>query len=117
MFKEIPDQETLIIMIDSNIYTDENLVCYNEFINGIFDEEGNALTANNAIIDFLQKKQEDLIRTFLSSDKIYKNIIICAHHPLMGFKNQTVKEKNGNMKKKKEVLNHIALNYMNYCIM
>ena len=70
MFKEIPDQETLIIMIDSNIYTDENLVCYNEFINGIFDEEGNALTTNNAIIDFLQKKQEDLIRTFLS-DKIY----------------------------------------------
>ena len=62
MFKEIPEQKTLIIMIDSNIYTDENPVCYNEFINGIVDEN---LTTNKAIIDFLQKKQEVLISTFL----------------------------------------------------
>jgi len=84
MFKEIPEQNTLIIMIDSNLYTGDNLQCYRNII-----EEG--LPENDEeLIVFLQETQEGLIKKQLDK-KNYKNIIICAHHPLIGFKNQKIK--------------------------
>jgi hypothetical protein len=88
MFKEIPDQNTLIIMIDTNIYANENPFCYIEFIFGL-KEEG--LQNDDEIIAFLKEKQEKLIRAHLIG-KFYKNIIICGHHPLIGFKNQKIKK-------------------------
>jgi hypothetical protein len=95
MFKEIDN--TLIIMINSNIYADENPSCLNVIQN------------DNLIIDksieeqleFLKQRQYKIIKDYLSNNK-YKNIIVCAHHPLIGFKNQIVKNElsNGKMKTK-----------------
>jgi hypothetical protein len=88
MFKEIGD--TFIIMIDSNIYADENPTCYK------------VLEPNTSLsIQELKQQQYNTIREKLQ-DKHYKNIIVCAHHPLIGFKNQVIKneENNGKMQTK-----------------
>ena len=82
MFQEI-NENTLVIMIDTNIYSEEDLDCYRSlgYISDNIKRE-------------LQDKQESVIYDELERrGKNYKNIIICGHHPLIGFKNQTVKEK------------------------
>ena len=84
MFKELHEQDTLIIMIDSNIYTNENLSCYKKIIEDLPQDD-------NKIKGFLQEKQLRLIEDQLKEKK-FTNIIICAHHPLIGFKNQIIKK-------------------------
>ena len=84
MFKELHQQDTLIIMIDSNVYTNENLSCYKKIIEDLPQDD-------NKIKGFLQEKQLTLIKAQLFKKK-FTNIIICAHHPLIGFKNQIMKK-------------------------
>jgi hypothetical protein len=94
MFKYLPEQNTMIIMIDSNIYAGENPTCYNEIIRQVelpHDDTDR--------IAYLQLKQTDLIEKAIRN-KHYTNIVICAHHPLIGFKNQTLKSKHGRSKVK-----------------
>jgi hypothetical protein len=95
MFKEINDN--LIIMINSNIYADENLSCLHVIQDDFF--------INRSIEEQLEQesiKQYKIIEDYLSSKK-FKNIIICAHHPLIGFKNQIIKTENINGKIKKNI--------------
>jgi hypothetical protein len=109
MFKEIGN--TLIIMIDTNIYDDENPTCYkdifdknkkiddeilfNEVILNEIDEN-----KNNTIFEYINNKlktyQSELINEKLNTGKTYTNIIVCGHHPLFG-----VKMKDGNLKEQK----------------
>ena len=77
MFKQI-GTHTLIIMIDTNIYSGENLDCYS-----------NLLTSTN--VQELQELQATTISNHLSEKARLKNIIVCGHNPLIGFKNQSVK--------------------------
>jgi hypothetical protein len=96
MFKEIGD--TLIIMLDSNIYADENPSCFNIIQN-------NNLFINKNIeeqLDILKEQQFKTIENFLLNKK-YVNIIICTHHPLIGFKNQTIKNEMVNNKMKTKI--------------
>jgi len=89
MFKKI-GEHTLIIMIDTNIYSGEDLTCY-EWIER---REGEIME------DFrtkLQDLQQEKIVNILQKEK-YKNIIVCGHNPLIGFKNQKVKDENGKIK-------------------
>ena len=79
MFREF-GVNTLIIMIDTNIYTDQYLDCYNSILN------------KNKLQEELQKEQYRKIQDFLK-DKNFKNIIVCGHNPLIGFKNQKIQEK------------------------
>jgi len=51
MFKYLPEQNTMIIMIDSNIYADENPICYNKIVSGINPDDNASITA------YLQQKQ------------------------------------------------------------
>lgn len=85
MFKKI-GEHTLIIMIDTNIYSGEDLTCY-EWIERR-DEEIEEFRAKlqhlqqQKIIDILKEEQREK----------YKNIFVCGHNPLIGFKNQKVKD-------------------------
>jgi hypothetical protein len=76
MFKQF-GTHTLIIMIDTNIYSGENLDCYSNFLNSTNREE-------------LQRLQLDTISDRLQGAR-FQNIIVCGHNPLIGFKNQLVK--------------------------
>jgi hypothetical protein len=81
MFKSF--QKTLIIMIDTNIYADENPYCYQK------------LFQSNDVknLDDLKQLQKNTIDNYLKENKKhYKNIIVCGHHPLIGFKNQQQKK-------------------------
>jgi len=80
MFKEI-GTHTLIIMIDTNIYSGENLVCYSYLGHGHTEES----------IKKLQESQLLQVHEILR-ERRFKNIIVCGHNPLIGFKNQVVKE-------------------------
>lgn len=79
MFKEIDDN--IIIMIDTNIYTDLGIdkECY-KIINADYNDGFNFI-----------EYQKNLIIEKLGGN-IYKNIIVCGHHPLFGIKNQKMKE-------------------------
>jgi len=79
MFKEIDDN--IIIMIDTNIYTElgKDKECY-KIINADYNDG----------YDFI--KQQKIKITEQLGDKKYKNIIVCGHHPLFGIKNQKMKE-------------------------
>jgi hypothetical protein len=78
--KEIED--TFLIMIDSNIYADENPSCYKEINHSNTSFELNEL----------KLQQYQMIQDLLTkNNKKYKNIIVFAHHPLIGLKNQIVK--------------------------
>lgn len=104
MFKEI--NETLFIMIDTNIYTDDikkHVNCYHIIID---NNNNNNLNLNLNLNDTNEEKIKTLInhQSNLILDKLnekkYKNIIVCGHHPLFGIKNQKTKIKNGKPKKK-----------------
>jgi hypothetical protein len=97
MFKEVGN--TLIIMIDSNLYADENPHCFKILQNNL-KEEFLAMPMESQL-QFLKQQQQTTINNYLT-DKTYKNLIVCAHHPLIGFKNQVVKKetKNGKLKEK-----------------
>ena len=83
IFQEI-NENTLVIMIDTNIYSEDDLDCYRSL----------GYHSDNNIKLELQNKQRSVIENeLISRGKKYTNIIICGHHPLIGFKNQTVKEK------------------------
>ena len=88
MFKTF--QETLIIMMDTNIYADEDTYCYRKLLDEINDEQSN----NNEQLQKLKNKQRNTIENYLTkgSNKHYRNIIVCGHHPLIGFKNQQMKK-------------------------
>lgn len=94
MFKEFHEQKTLIIMIDTNIYAGENPECYEVILDGYI---GNG-TIPQRLLE-LQQKQRELIASKLNGKK-YKSIIICGHHPLIGFKNQKKVDKKGKVKVK-----------------
>lgn len=88
MFQEL-DTNTLAIMIDTTIYTDDSLDCYRELGHDPLN---------------LSRQQEEIIKSEMEKKmserkggEKYKNIIICGHHPLIGFKNLVVKE--GEIKK------------------
>jgi hypothetical protein len=85
MFKEV-NQDTLIIMIDTNIYTDEDITCYSIIVPKLQQ------------LQELQERQKLAISQYLSDDKQFKNIIVCGHNPLIGFKNQKIQEKGGKIK-------------------
>jgi hypothetical protein len=109
MFKEI--NETLFIMIDTNIYTDDikkHVNCYHIIIdnnnnnnnnNGNLNLKLNESNSKEEKIKTLINHQSNLILDKLNEKK-YKNIIVCGHHPLFGIKNQKTKIKNGKEKKK-----------------
>ena len=94
MFKEIG--KTLIIMIDTNIYDNEDPTCYKN----IFDDEQLIQIVENKDIPIeeknhvLKKYQYSLIHEFFNTGKKYKNIIVCGHHPIYGIKikNNSIKE-------------------------
>ena len=87
MFKEIGT--TLIIMIDTNPYVDEDVTCYPYIAEKLsFD-----ISNKKAINILLREKQRLNIETYLQQKGRFQNIIICGHNPLVGFKNQKVKEK------------------------
>ena len=88
MFQEL-DTNTLAIMIDTTIYTDDSLDCYSVLGHDPLN---------------LARQQEEIIKSEMGKKMAerrggekYKNIIICGHHPLIGFKNLVVKE--GEIKK------------------
>jgi hypothetical protein len=89
MFKEV-NKDTLIIMIDTNIYTGEDITCY-----GIIVPELQKLPELTELqkLQELQERQKSVISNYLSYNKQFKNIIICGHNPLIGFKNQKIQEK------------------------
>ena len=91
MFKEL-DEKTLIIMIDTNIYAGENPECYDVILP---DYNNNGTIPQR--LQKLQQKQRELVSSKLKG-KMYKSIIICGHHPLMGFKNQKKVDKKGKVK-------------------
>ncbi len=95
MFKEIDN--TIIIMIDTNMYVDEDLLCYNEILT-------QPLETN---IEVFQSHQTKRIADRLSG-KTYDNIIVCGHHPLIGFKNQKMKKDKKGKTKLKGGLEHIG---------
>jgi hypothetical protein len=103
MFKEI--NETLFIMIDTNIYTDDikkHVNCYDIIIDNNNNNKKpiyNNDDTNEEKIKSLINHQSNLIVDKLKG-KNYKNIIVCGHHPLFGIKNQKTKIKNGKPKKK-----------------
>jgi hypothetical protein len=79
MFKEIDDN--IIIMIDTNIYTElgKDKECY-KIINADYNDG----------YHFINHQKIKIIEQL--GDKKYKNIIVCGHHPLFGIKNQKMKE-------------------------
>ena len=77
MFKEFDNN--IIIMIDTNIYANIKKNCYKE-INDSFDDN----------YDFINYQKELIIKRL--NEKMYKNIIVCGHHPIFGIKNQLIKE-------------------------
>ena len=108
MFKEIG--KTLIIMIDTNIYDNEDPTCYKD----IFDDEQLIQIVENKDIPIeeknhvLKKYQYNLIHDFFNTGKKYKNIIVCGHHPIYGIKIKEIKIKENLEEKKiiKEQLLH-----------
>lgn len=91
MFKTI-GSDTLIIMLDSTIYTSDYFIeCYEKLT------DYKDIDKNNH--SFLVDKQKEVVQNELAG-KHYKNIIVCAHHPLMGIKNQVIKESKGKIKQK-----------------
>jgi hypothetical protein len=104
MFKEI--NETLFIMIDTNIYTDDikkHVNCYDIIIDNNNNNNKKPIynndDTNEEKIKSLINHQSNLIVDELKG-KNYNNIIVCGHHPLFGIKNQKTKIKNGKPKKK-----------------
>ena len=102
MFKRVGN--TLIIMIDTNMYNGEILDCYDEILDeatkGEIQKIESGLDASlDASLDAkakakakktmaFQKFQRDkIIQELTDSSSVYKNIIICGHHPLIGAKN------------------------------
>jgi hypothetical protein len=91
MFRAISDH-TLIIMIDTSIYTDEDVTCFPQ----VGSTESNSEKSQQ-----LRKHQHDLVLEKLNENdkdgrphhQRCKNIIVCGHHPLAGFKNQKTKKK------------------------
>jgi hypothetical protein len=79
MFKQIGDN-TLIIMIDTNVYCGEDTICYNSRLNV------------NALKDMQIRKIKNKFEEYKLKDIIFKNIIVCGHNPLIGFKNQQMKD-------------------------
>ena len=78
-FKEFGDN-ALIIMIDTSIYANVDPSCYKVII-----KNHNDTLSKNKQIQLLKNKQSELIKSKLNTKK-YKNIIICGHHPLIGYK-------------------------------
>jgi hypothetical protein len=93
MFKRVGN--TLIIMIDTNMYNGEILDCYDEILDEATKGEiqkiesglDASLKAKAKKTMAFQKFQRDKIILALNSSSVYKNIIICGHHPLIGAKN------------------------------
>lgn len=94
MFKKV-NPTTLIIMLDTNIYADENPQCLNTIL------ENAPIPGLDKVeqINYLKQMQHDSILSELEG-KQYTTIIVCGHHPLIGFKNQSAKfdEEKGKMK-------------------
>jgi len=75
--------DTLIIMIDTNIYSRENLECYSYLGHGHSEEL--------ELQEQLQAEQYQQVRSILGEGQ-FENIIVCGHNPLIGFKNQVLKD-------------------------
>jgi hypothetical protein len=94
MFKEIG--HNIIIMIDTNMYVEEELFCYNEILTTKLDD-----------LNKFQERQKEIIEQQLSG-KMFDNIIICGHHPIAGFKNQALKTDDKGKQKVKGGVEHIG---------
>jgi hypothetical protein len=86
MFQEINDN-TLVIMIDTNIYSEDDLDCYSSLGYG----------SENIKLELQKKQSTEIANKLEPTNNKYKNIIICGHHPLIGFKNHTVSNKKGKL--------------------
>lgn len=85
LFKDVGD--TLFIMLDTNIYANENPYCFNIVNNNIRNE---TIDTENQLSLYMAEQRQKILNYL--SDKKYKNIIVSGHHPLIGFKNQVLKE-------------------------
>lgn len=95
MYKKI-NSTTLIIMLDTNIYADENPQCLNIILeNAPINENLNKIDQ----LHYLKQMQHNSVIHELQN-KNYTTIIVCGHHPLVGFKNQSAKfdDEKGKMK-------------------
>uniref|UniRef100_A0A6C0I957 Calcineurin-like phosphoesterase domain-containing protein n=1 Tax=viral metagenome TaxID=1070528 RepID=A0A6C0I957_9ZZZZ len=97
MFKivDMGASKTLIIMIDTNMYADENLECYDE----LFTVKMTNTSSRESIIAELQQRQINVINEYMRLNPgPYSNVICCGHHPLACFKKQKKVEKEGKIK-------------------
>jgi hypothetical protein len=98
MFKHVGN--TLIIMIDTNMYNGEILDCYDEILDeatkvkikeiesGLDASLGARDKKTMAFQTFQKNEIKNEIKKELGKNSgHYKNIIICGHHPLIGAKN------------------------------
>jgi hypothetical protein len=97
MFVE-PRDDTIIIMIDTNMYTGENLFCYTHILdeettNKLIEElrilgsDINISHDNPNLTNAFKNLQKKIIEEYFESrHKTWKNVFISGHHPLIGFK-------------------------------
>jgi hypothetical protein len=96
MFKYIENSNTLIIMMDTTIYSDEDdFYCYD-------DNLVREITEGESKKDKLCILQDRIVSEKIGDQK-FKNIIICGHHPLAGLKTQILNEE-GKLKGGEEIL-------------
>lgn len=105
--KYIPHSKTLILMIDTSVYSSDKkefLHCFNVFLDGI-----NVKRQFNHESD-LQNYQNELIMNSINDniDKGIKDIIIIGHHPITGIKyKKKTNKKTGKEEEKINTLNDI----------
>lgn len=109
MFREVG--ATLIIMIDTNLYAGEHPQCFVHLLQQDLDTPALIAHQHTRIMQYLQHNDGTRITSTKKSSKkssrggtigkMFSNIVVCGHHPLIGFKNQVVKtDKKGKTKVK-----------------